>query len=303
MTRDQFEQRCKKEFKQREPDAYRQYKSSFRASGVLSCCGCILLFLGVIGIFTGSPALLGCLLIGIIPGVLAGISINKYNIISEKLDERKRKYYENDEYLRYPVDYPYSFLYEGEIYPFRDIRPAGYQPAGYQPAGYGGPVNPVPPEQMLIKQNTKSIGTEANDEINKQYQELRDFTRSYFTENTSENKSENTDLNETVSTTASVNSDAQNQTPVMAQSQTGFTQTPRPVQPQTGFAQPQPMQPQTAQVQGTWQAKPVVAQMASTTEQIVCISCKQQLTIPLSMESVMVTCPSCKNSFLYTPGK
>lgn len=94
-------------------------------------------------------------------------AFNKAVSIGEVLKERTAKYYENDAYLRYPVDYPYSFLYEGELYPFQDITPKGYQMMASN-----GQVNPIPQEQMLINQSTKSIGAEAKVLFDKEQEEF-----------------------------------------------------------------------------------------------------------------------------------
>lgn len=217
MTKKEFSKRCWDELQAKHPEVNKKLRV-WRISAIIFVVLSLLTFMMV-----------GTFFVGLLPMLIyAGIGFWATNDPAYKdYGTKLRNYVKSGEYEKYPVDYPQSFLYPGEPYPFQT----------------------------------------------------------------------------TYSTTTIFNTGVQNQTPMMMQPQTGFAQTPRPVQPQTAFTQPQPMQPQTAQVQGTWQAKPVVAQMASTTEQIVCISCKQQLTIPLSMESVMVTCPSCKNSFLYTPRK
>ena len=216
MTKKEFSKRCWDELQAKHPELNTKLR-------VLRISGIVFIVLSLLMLLT-MGALLGPLPLLIYAGILFWA---KKDPAYKNYETKLLNYAKSGEYEKYPVDYPQSFLYPGEPYPFQT----------------------------------------------------------------------------TYSTTTIFNTGVQNQTPMMMQPQTGFAQTPRPVQPQTAFTQPQPMQPQTAQVQGTWQAKPVVAQMASTTEQIVCISCKQQLTIPLSMESVIVTCPSCKNSFLYTPGK
>ena len=253
MTKKEFSKRCWDELQAKHPEVNKKLRV-WRISAIIFVVLSLLTFMMV-----------GTFFVGLLPVLIyAGIGFWATNDPAYKdYGTKLRNYVKSGEYEKYPVDYPQSFLYPGEPYPFQT----------------------------------------------------------------------------TYSTTTIFNTGVQNQTPMMIQPQTGFTQTrpvqpqtgfaqPQPVQPQTGFAQPQPVQPQagfaqtppaqpqtgymqtsrpvqpqTAQVQGTWQAKPVVAQMASTTEQIVCISCKQQLTIPSGRESIMVTCPSCKNSFLYTPGK
>ncbi len=253
MTKKEFSKRCLDELQAKHPELNTKLR-------VLRISGIVFIVLSLLMLLT-MGALLGPLPLLIYAGILFWA---KKDPAYKNYETKLLNYAKSGEYEKYPVDYPQSFLYPGEPYPFQT----------------------------------------------------------------------------TYSTTTIFNTGVQNQTPMMMQPQTGFAQTPRPVQPQagftqtppaqpqtgfaqpqpvqpqTGFAQPQPVQPQTgymqtsrpvqpqtAQVQGTWQAKPVVAQMASTTEQIVCISCKQQLTIPSVRESIMVTCPSCKNSFLYTPGK
>ena len=217
MTKKEFSKRCWDELQAKHPEVNKKLRV-WRISAIIFVVLSLLTFMMV-----------GTFFVGLLPMLIyAGIGFWATNDPAYKdYGTKLRNYVKSGEYEKYPVDYPQSFLYPGEPYPFQT----------------------------------------------------------------------------TYSTTTIFNTGVQNQTPMMMQPQTGFAQTPRPVQPQTAFTQPQPMQPQTAQVQGTWQAKPVVAQMASTTEQIVCISCKQQLTIPSGRESIMVTCPSCKNSFLYTPGK
>ncbi len=228
MTKKEFSKRCLDELQAKHPELNTKLR-------VLRISGIVFIVLSLLMLLT-MGALLGPLPLLIYAGILFWA---KKDPAYKNYETKLLNYAKSGEYEKYPVDYPQSFLYPGEPYPFQT----------------------------------------------------------------------------TYSTTTIFNTGVQNQTPMMMQPQTGFAQ-PQPVQPQAGFAQtppaqPQtgymqtsrPVQPQTAQVQGTWQAKPVVAQMASTTEQIVCISCKQQLTIPSGRESIMVTCPSCKNSFLYTPGK
>ena len=72
-----------------------------------------------------------------------------------------------------------------------------------------------------------------------------------------------------------------------------------PVQQATPVQQVAPVQ-QISSAQQV-QLQSVVARVEPTT-QIMCVNCNQQLAIPIGNEPVMVTCPTCGNSFVHTPG-
>lgn len=275
MTKEQFEERCRRELKEREPGVYKEQKKTpiellirlIIAFAVyffgFKLCADISVILGILYIFFG----MGIFLLIIMPAA------NKAVSIEEVLKERTAKYYENDAYLRYPVDYPYSFLYEGELYPFQDITPKGYQMMASN-----GQVNPIPQEQMLINQSTKSIGAEAKVLFDKEQEEFLGIFKTQ------------PPVELTVTENAAVQTQA---TSVQAQVQPikHVEATVTSVQ-----AQAQPMQ---AQVQPI---KAVVAQVAPATREIFCNTCGGKLIVPMGNEPLKVTCPSCSYVFVYNPG-
>lgn len=275
MTKEQFEERCRRELKEREPGVYKEQKKTpiellirlIIAFAVyyfgFKFCADISVILGILFLCFG----MGIFLLIIMPAA------NKAVSIEEVLKERTAKYYENDAYLRYPVDYPYSFLYEGELYPFQDITPKGYQMMASN-----GQVNPIPQEQMLINQSTKSIGAEAKVLFDKEQEEFLGIFKTQ------------PPVELTVTENAAVQTQA---TSVQAQVQPikHVEATVTSVQ-----AQAQPIQ---AQVQPI---KAVVAQVAPATREIFCNTCGGKLIVPMGNEPLKVTCPSCSYVFVYNPG-
>ena len=312
MTKEQFEERCRRELKEREPGVYKEQKKTpieFLIRLVIAfavyyfgfkLCADISVILGILFLCFGT----GIFALIIMPAA------NKAVSIEEVLKERTAKYYENDAYLRYPVDYPYSFLYEGELYPFQDITPKGYQMMASN-----GQVNPIPQEQMLINQSTKSIGAEAKVLFDKEQEEFLGIFKTQppveltVTEknNKLDDKEEQlSDVKDT--TTESQNAAVQTQaTSVQAQvqpiKQVEATVTSVQAQVQPIQAQVQPIQAQVQPIQAQVQPiKAVVAQVAPATREIFCNTCGGKLIVPMGNEPLKVTCPCCSYVFVYNPG-
>lgn len=104
MTKEQFVARCEQEFKEKEPENYKKVNRRGLISGILL----VLILLLTMG--GGTLGLIPCALMGIY-----GFSTLK---LMKNYNQTLKKYLNNNEYEKYPVNYPYSFLYPGETYPF-----------------------------------------------------------------------------------------------------------------------------------------------------------------------------------------
>ena len=132
MTKKEFKERCEREVREKEPELanacvedIENIKKVIGEYIVLGIIGVPLCFLNA---FLGGLVLMvGYYLIGVIgPG--SELEDNAIKIVFVKLivkylaKKRTKKYYKNDAYMSYPINYPYSFVYEGELYPFNNVN-------------------------------------------------------------------------------------------------------------------------------------------------------------------------------------
>lgn len=107
MTVKEFNERCEKELRDKEPKVYSKLKIlkvAIIINGVL--CG--------IGLLCGGT-------IGLVPAFVLLIIALVCGPATKEYDKQRLKYIKDNTYMNYPVNHPYSFIYPGETYPFSSV--------------------------------------------------------------------------------------------------------------------------------------------------------------------------------------
>lgn len=111
MTRKQFLERIYKEWSEKEPDRVKKVKM-WNVIGIINAIICLL---GIMAY--GTPGLLWWIL-----QIIILVVHNK--AYGPSYHAALKKYVDTAEYVKYPVDYPHSFVYPGEPYPFSNANTA-----------------------------------------------------------------------------------------------------------------------------------------------------------------------------------